>query len=107
MIAELLLSAALLCFEGECVPVLAGKSTPIGLFPLQHGRDMKMGDYLAFQFDWERGEVFAIHATVPGREGFYKMTPGIRAQVTNGCVNVRPWDLKPLLRSAQWLKVNP
>ena len=88
---EVLLSSALICFGGECHPILAGKDTPLGEFDIEHRLTKQKGyggDILLFA-DRPNGW-FAIHRTWPGRERLYANASVYRRHISHGCINVQP-----------------
>lgn len=88
---EVLLSSALICFAGECHPVLVGATTPPGKYTLTQYRVLDPrygGDVMEFRRDG--AYAFSIHRTWPGRERLYAHASVYRRNVTKGCVNVTP-----------------
>lgn len=88
---EIILSAALLCIDGECEPALVGKHTPVGEFTLSLvSAPVKPygGDVLAFKV-LER-EIYAVHRPPSeSRRNFLRGAPERdRRNITAGCVNV-------------------
>lgn len=99
---EVILSAAMICFGGECHPVLSGRATPMGTFTVEHRATRQRGyggDVLVFRDDG-RGW-YAIHRTWPGRERMYGDGPDRRRSVSLGCINVQPEVYDRLVRYIQ------
>ena len=105
------LSAATICFLSQCHPVLVGRETPTGVFPLQHVKvtdpyyaedpySREIGDGLAFAKD-EKGVPFMVHRVYlgkPSQERDKRIASPIvsyRKNITDGCVNVS----RPVFRS--------
>lgn len=97
MLAVLSLSAAMICFAGTCSPVLVGKETPRGTFPLVQRFVQSPGyggDVL--QFHETARDVFAVHRVWLERpserraERLASPDAALRRGVTGGCVNVAP-----------------
>lgn len=93
ILATVSLSAAMLCFQGACSPVLVGKDTPRGVFPLVqrfvsqpgYGGDVR-------QFKETRDSLFAVHRVWLGRPSEKRMeriTGPVagRRNITGGCIN--------------------
>ena len=104
---ELILSAALLCYSGECHPVLVGTQTPVGEYSLTYRPTRQRGyggDVLVFH---ETAQAwYAIHRTWPGREALYGLPAARRAHISKGCINVPP-ALYERLTEATTLVVRP
>lgn len=90
------LTAALICFLGQCYPALVGTHTPVGEFPLvwMATKDPGYGgDVLVFAQDTKG--YYAIHRVWlldPAQHRNFRIKsddPEIR-EITNGCVNVTP-----------------
>lgn len=95
---EVSIATAMICFAGQCYPILASKLTPVGEFTLAHrstGQYGYGGDVLVFK---EVGEyLYAIHRTWPGRERHYANASVYRRTQTLGCINVQPETYEKLL----------
>ena len=89
------LASAQLCFNNQCYPVLVGKDTPTGVFPL-HRRYVQTGGYGGdvMQFAETSSDVLAIHRVWLGRPAEHRaqrLASGDKSQrrlVTHGCINV-------------------
>lgn len=90
------LTAAVICFLGNCYPILHGPATPIGEFKMSQ-RIVQApgygGDVL--QFAENEKMIFAIHRVWtldPKQRRMERLeTPSISDNVvTNGCINVKP-----------------
>jgi len=94
---EVLLAKALICFAGQCHPVLTGYRTPVGVFELVEERtDLPGygGSILAFAEN--KTTVFAIHRVYVRDRRLDRMAAiktgdaKYRSSITFGCVNVEP-----------------
>lgn len=103
------LSSALLCYAGQCHPVLVGRDTPTGTFPVQHAITHDPGyggDVLAFARAADGG-VYAIHrlwVRSPRQHRTEKLAdpdPGVRRQVTGGCINLDPAVYEDLVKATR------
>lgn len=90
------LTAATICFSGQCHHALVGKETPIGTFPLVH-RPVRAkgygGDVL--QFKETDKYIYAVHRVWLGNPAQRRLErlrgPAAgRRNVTAGCINVAP-----------------
>lgn len=102
MTATILLYSALICFQApqsqqHCYPVLVGRSTPTGVFPVVHKLTKAPGyggDILVF--DETNTTAYAIHRLWlrnPAQHRLERLAsndPAQRRNVTMGCVNVAP-----------------
>lgn len=121
------LSAATICFLGQCHPVLVGRETPSGVFPLQevritapyYGEDpysREPADALRFARD-SKGGNFLVHRVWlgnPRQEREKRIASPIisyRTNITDGCVNLsRPVYnqlITAIRRQGGYLKVTP
>lgn len=90
------LSAALICFQGQCHPVLVGKDTPQGTFPMEHALTSEPGyggDVIAYAQTPDR--ILAIHRIwLLGKNNHRREIMAGPAEgrryVTNGCINLEP-----------------
>jgi len=91
------LAAALICFSGQCHPVLVGKDTPVGRFRIAQRMVLAEGyggDVLMFSEDPR--SVLAIHRVWNGRpserraQRIASQNAAVRRGITGGCVNVTP-----------------
>jgi hypothetical protein len=92
MVPVIVLSAAVLCFGAECVPVIVGKTTPVGAFALEHVTapvEPYGGDALVFD---RSGELpLAVHRAINAHRHALldrRSPPSARA-ISKGCVNVQ------------------
>ncbi len=90
------LASAIICFAGQCAPVLTGADTPVGTFQLQERRVLAEGyGGSVLQFKEDDRYVWAIHAVWTGNPAEMRMqrlrsaTPSDN-MVTLGCLNVLP-----------------
>jgi hypothetical protein len=97
MIVEVFLSAALICFSGQCHHALVGPATPTGEYPLRHVPTTLNGyggDVMGFAQD--KGGMYAVHRVwllspkQHRRERLASDNPADRRSITNGCINVDP-----------------
>ena len=102
-----LLAKALICFSGQCYPVLAGYQTPVGTYELVERRTDKPGyGGSILQFAETNTSIFAIHRvytldTRIDRATAIKFgTPIYRSHITMGCINVEPSVYEALLHSS-------
>lgn len=95
--AVVILSSAMLCVNAVCHPVLVGRDTPTGVFPLQKRSVVAAGyggDVL--QFKETDTAVFAVHRVwllKPAQRRAERLASGSvrqRVGVTGGCINVAP-----------------
>lgn len=88
---EVILTAASICFGGECYPALIGQSTPKGEYTLNlyRIRDPRFGGTV-LEFLRVGDEAFSVHRTWPGREKMYSLPEEKRRNISQGCVNVDP-----------------
>lgn len=94
MIAEVFLGLALICFNGECHPILYGDTTPTGQYDLvlritqQPGYG---GDVLQFKQE-DDSSIYAIHRvyTLDRKRDRFAIirSPNANKKVTNGCINI-------------------
>lgn len=97
MVVTAVLSAALVCFGGECYPALFGLETPVGVFQLRHYAvdDPRYGGD-ALIFDETPSTYLAVHRVldIPGerrRQLLKSDWPKLRRFVTHGgCINLDP-----------------
>lgn len=94
---EVLLAKALICFAGQCHPVLTGNRTPVGVYQLQETRTALPGyGGTILVFSEGKTEVLAIHRVYPydkrmnRAEVLKTAAPSFRRHVTLGCINVEP-----------------
>jgi hypothetical protein len=113
MTATILLYSALICFQApqqsqqHCYPVLVGRSTPIGVFPVVHKLTKSPG-YGGDILEFYEGKtiVYAIHRLWlrnPAQhrpERLASSDPAQRRNVTMGCVNVAPEVYEELLKDS-------
>ena len=113
MLAEVIVnvSTAMICFTGQCYPVLVGDKTPLGEYQLTQYRTpipAYGGTVLAFK---ETDKVvYAIHKTidVKGQNRPVRIkSPDVkqRLHITNGCINVEPEVYQKLLDCCSKSKV--
>jgi hypothetical protein len=97
MTALVLLSSAVICLSGRCYPVLVGRDTPLGVYPITKRRVLSPGyggDVLEFKETPD--SVYAIHRVWllnPGQhreERLKSSNAEERRNVTGGCINVDP-----------------
>jgi len=98
------LSAATICFLGQCHPVLVGNKTPLGDFPVVHMVTQQAGyggDILAFAED--KHQIYAVHriwTLNPKQQRIERIQSNNvkeRQGITGGCVNVMPQVYDELL----------
>lgn len=90
------LTAATICFLGQCYPALVGKNTPVGEFQLTPRITQKAGyggDVL--QFLEKEYSVYAIHRVYllnPAQRRAERLKSDDPADrlITNGCINIDP-----------------
>jgi hypothetical protein len=96
-------TTAMICFTGQCYPVLVGDNTPLGEYQLKQYRTPRPsygGNVLAFK---ETDKViYAIHRTIPvkGQDRATRIKSSDvnqRLHITNGCINVEPEVYRKLL----------
>ncbi len=90
------LAAGVICFAGQCAPVLVGADTPTGTFQLQERRVLAEGyGGSVLQFKEDDHYIWAIHTVWTGNPAEMRMqrlrstTPSDN-MVTLGCLNVLP-----------------
>lgn len=91
------LTAALICFNSHCSPILIGHTTPIGKYALHHELTDEKGyggDILAFA-ETEDHTVLAIHRIYTLGKNNHRLeqiqeSSIHRRYVTHGCINVMP-----------------
>jgi hypothetical protein len=97
MTALVLLSSAVICLSGRCYPVLVGRDTPPGVFPITKRLVLAPGyggDVL--EFKETEDSVYAIHRVwllnpAQHREERLKSPNAAdRRNITGGCINVTP-----------------
>jgi uncharacterized membrane protein len=97
MVALIILSSALICFQGQCHHALVGSDTPTGVFSVVHmltDQPGYGGDVLVFA--QTKTTVFAIHRVwlrIPTQHRAERLAsddPIERKTVTRGCINVAP-----------------
>ena len=93
LVATVNLDKAQLCTEQMCHPVLVGKNTPKGEFPIVYSKTESpgyKGDVLAFKRDFNG--VYAIHRVwtlKPSENRLERIKRGSEQRlITNGCINV-------------------
>lgn len=101
------LASAVICFAGECHPMLTGISTPTGTFPLVQARIDAPGyggDVLLFAKKNNADDVYlAIHRVwneIPEQKRYQKLggtDPSNRRTVSAGCINVHPTVYKMIV----------
>lgn len=113
MTAIVLLSAAVVCLQGRCYPVLVGRDTPTGEFAVQHRMVLSPGyggDVLQYKETAEA--IYAIHRVWLGHPQEHRVkrlasrNPAKRRGVTGGCINVMP-DVYDLLQSVDKVVIEP
>lgn len=94
---EVLLSKALICFAGQCHPVLTGYTTPVGVYQLAERRtDLPGYGGSVLQFAEDKTSSYAIHRVwlhdkKTDRAAALRLaSPTFRSHVTMGCINVEP-----------------
>lgn len=94
-VVEVFLAKALVCFAGQCFPILYGERTPTGTFYMTERVILEEGyggdNVLSFK-ETEK-EVFSIHRWYRGSPGERRLerlrTPDpTDNKVSNGCINV-------------------
>ena len=103
MNALVLLSSALICFQGphdtqqKCYHILEGSKTPIGVYEVRHMKTPYHGyggDVLVFKET--ENYALAIHRVWLGNPNQHRQerlnsnNPDQRKNITNGCINVSP-----------------
>jgi hypothetical protein len=90
MVIEVIITSAMLCFDGACHPVLVGRETPRGEYNLSlflTKQRVYGGHVLAFAQD--RAGVYAVHRPPSERRRNLLAFPApMRVNVTDGCINV-------------------
>ncbi len=90
-----LLGKALICFAGQCHPIIAGPDTPTGQYQLIQRftrADGYGGDVL--QFHETSKDIFAVHRVwtldkkVDRKSALLSTDPNYRRSLSRGCVNV-------------------
>lgn len=113
MIVTVYLSAAMICFAGQCSNALVGVKTPQGNFPLVQVKTDQPGyggDVLAFAQD--RSGLYAIHRVwllSPAQRRAQRLQSSRasdRVGITGGCINVAP-EVYERLSGATKLEVKP
>ncbi len=94
---EVLLGKALICFAGQCHPILSGYQTPVGAFELVERSTVQPGyGGAVLQFAETKYMVYAIHRVYTLDRKVDRMKaikfgePAYRARITMGCINVEP-----------------
>ena len=102
---------ALICFNGECHPILYGNNTPIGEYELvQRYTDQPGygGDVL--QFKQEENSIFAIHRVwlLDKKHNRQKNLDEshLPKNITNGCINVDKSVYKKILDCCNRVVIN-
>lgn len=92
------LTAATICFLGQCYPALVGNETPTGVFSFQHAAILAPGyggDVLVYDI-YKDGVPLSVHRVYLGNprerraERLRHPNPTARRAITNGCINVAP-----------------
>lgn len=95
MTALVILSSALICFQGQCYNALVGSKTPTGVFTVKHMLTKQAGyggDILVF--DETTTTAYAIHRVWllnPSQHRAERLAsndPKMRKNVSMGCINV-------------------
>lgn len=101
------LSKALLCFSTSCVPILYGRATPTGDFPLHHVKTTLKGyggDVVVYREDPKR--LWALHRVWLGSpkqrrlERLDSETPADNI-ISSGCINMYPEDYEQLVKAIE------
>jgi hypothetical protein len=107
-VIEVLLAKALICFAGQCHPVLTGNLTPVGVYELSERRTDQPGyGGSVLQFKETKTVVYAIHRVFPydkrmnRAEVLKTAVPSFRRHVTMGCINVEPAVYEQLVSYAK------
>lgn len=97
MSVTVFLAKAIICFSGQCYPVLVGDNTPTGEFQLQKlyvAHPGYGGDVL--KFDEDDKMIYAIHRVWTQKPSERRperlASPDVKQRigVTNGCINLTP-----------------
>lgn len=95
MILTVYIAKALICFSGQCFPVLLGPDTPIGTFETQERRVISQGyEGSVLQFYETENMVYAIHRPysldrrVDRKEVLRTGSSAQRRSISKGCINV-------------------
>jgi hypothetical protein len=95
MFAYVIISSALICFQGQCHPVLLGSKTPMGVFQVKHMATTEKGYYGdILVFSENEKSVLAIHRVwllKPSEHRAARLknpNPEQRKNITHGCINV-------------------
>lgn len=96
---------ALICFAGQCHPMLVGPDTPVGVHQLVERRTATPGyGGVVLQFKETETEVYAIHRLwlrdrrIDRAAAIRSNDPKVRAGVTRGCINVEDEVFEALLK---------
>jgi len=108
-----ILSAALLCYQGACYPALVGEETPTGTYQyykVEVEDDLYKGSVGVFAKD-STGAYFAIHTIWEGkpeerRKLRIKSPASTERVITNGCINIEQF-VYDMLPGTSTLVINP